>query len=283
MRATMNANELLAEMDGVFGQGFVEAVVSAFGPEDLDERLAGGGKDVLRHVDKQAKREKRRSPAMKKAMKALEREADRGKKAREADRQRRGKAEFDKEGEAAQTDPDDVKKALSGLRAMRKGKKGEPKKGKSKEIASKKAKSKGGGAGARSRAKGSFGGGAGGQERAKQKGAAGSGAKGQHYPFRNSPNLGKGPGTPPGWSGSGPRHHNQKKCWNCDCGPVYTAGCLCKSTGADPKKCPKGQTKHVKINKSYRDAYNKMYHAWRSKKGGAVTARIKGGGRPGAF
>ncbi len=78
-------------------------------------------------------------------------------------------------------------------------------------------------------------------------------------------------------------HHKEKKCWSCDCGPVYTAGCVCKSTGADPKKCPKGWTKNVKIKKDYRKAYNTMYHAWRANKGGAVTARLKGGDSPGGL
>lgn len=283
--ATMSASELLAEMGIVFGQEFIEAVTSEFDSDDLDEEeMVGlskkGAKLVRRHKKRQKKIEKGRHGKMKAAMAAIARSGERYGKKRKIEKERRGRAEFEKEQKKAEVDPDAVKKALSDLRAMRKGKKDEPKKDKLK-------KTKGGGAGARAgAAKASAGGGGGGsgQERAKQKGAAGSGAKGQHYPFRNSPNLGKGPGTPPGFPRvHGSRHHDQKKCWNCDCGPIYTAGCLCKSTGADPEKCPKGRTKHVKIRKDYRDAYNKMYHAWRAKKGGAVTARLKGGGRPGGF
>ncbi len=279
----MSASALLAELGTVFGREFIESVVAKVNPEGLDEAMVPMSKS-------QAKREKARPAAMKKAMAAIERGFGRYEKKRGVAAIRKMKADVAKEVAKHDKEPGDaVKKALSGLRAMKskksdkKADKGGAKKAPETKPGKRKEKFQAVGGGAKGSGK-AGGGGAGGAERGKQKGAAGSGAKGQHYPFKNSPNLGKGPGTPPGFPKvQGARHHNQKKCWNCDCGPVYTAGCICKSTGADPEKCPEGRTKHVKIRKDYRDAYNKMYHAWRAKKGGAVTARLKGGGRPGGF
>lgn len=94
-----------------------------------------------------------------------------------------------------------------------------------------------------------------------------SGGGGQHNPFKHSPNLGTGPGTPPGFRQvQGKRHHDEKKCWNCRCGNVYDKGCECTGTGKT-KDCPKGHVKHVQIKKDYRHAYNDMYHAWRRGEG----------------
>jgi hypothetical protein len=270
----MDTSKLLAEMSSVFGQGFIESVGGAISEDDIDEAR------LVAKSAAQRKAENDRPTAVKKALAAFDREHHRGNKRRGVEAHRKMRAEIQKKADAASDDPDEYKNILKSLRAKKAGatekSKAEPKK----------ADKKAGAGNAAGKAKGSAmagGGGAGGQKDAKQKGAAGSGAKGQRYPFKNSPNLGKGPGTPPGFKKvQGSRHHNQKKCWNCDCGPVYTKGCICTGTGAT-KDCKQGAKKHVKIKKDYRDAYNKMYHAWRAQKGGAVTARLKGGGRPGAF
>jgi len=256
---------------------FIESVKADMGAEVLDE--------IERMVPKstaQRKAEKDRPTALKKAMAAIERGFQRHEKKRGVAAHRKAMSDIQKEmGKHDKDDPDAVKKALKGLRDMRTkrggdDKKGDSKKAKSRDAGGGAASAKGGGAAA-------GGGGGGGQDRAKQKGAAGSGSRGQHHPFKKSPNLGKGPGTPPGFPKVyGKKNHNQAKCWNCSCGPIYTKGCICTGTGKD-KSCPKGAKKKVKIRKDYRDAYNKMYHAWRAQKGGAVTARLKGGGRPGAF
>lgn len=102
----------------------------------------------------------------------------------------------------------------------------------------------------------------------------GGGAR--HNPFKRGGNLGLGPGTPSGFTGTGPRHHDQKKCWSCHCGNIYKAGCTCVGTGKS-EDCPYGHIKHVHIKKDYRKAYNDMYHEWRRKKHGAVTARVASG------
>ncbi len=106
--------------------------------------------------------------------------------------------------------------------------------------------------------------------------AQASSGKGRHNPFRKSSNLGTGPGTPPGHKGTGPRHHDQVKCWHCQCGNIYTKGCQCTGTGAT-KDCPKGHVKHVGIKYKYRQDYNKMYHKFRGEKrasGDGVTAKL---------
>lgn len=113
-----------------------------------------------------------------------------------------------------------------------------------------------------------------GHEQGAPRGGAGGGNT-HHNPFKRSSNLGTGPGTPPGFRGTGPRHHDQAKCWSCKCGNVYTKGCTCVGTGAN-KDCKKGEIKHVKINRGYRHAYNNMYHAWRRGQHGAVTRRLQG-------
>lgn len=117
---------------------------------------------------------------------------------------------------------------------------------------------------------------------ARAQGAHGGAAIGtsgkSHNPFKNSPNLGFGPGDPDQPDDGGERHHDQVKCWNCDCGDIYTQGCQCVGTGAT-KDCPRGEIKNVKIKRGYRQKYNKMYHAWRRKKRGTsdgVTDRNAG-------
>ena len=97
----------------------------------------------------------------------------------------------------------------------------------------------------------------------------------RHNPFKHSPNLGTGPGTPPGFHPvHGKRHHDERKCWHCTCGNVYDRGCECVGTGAT-EDCPKGHTKHVQIKKAYRHAYNDMYHAWRRGEGSRSDRKDK--------
>jgi hypothetical protein len=99
------------------------------------------------------------------------------------------------------------------------------------------------------------------------------GGKGMHNPFKRRSKLGVGPGTPPGYHGShGARKHNEKRCWKCNCGDIYSksSGCHCVGTGKD-ETCPKGHTKKVVIKYKYRQAYNDMYHAWRRGKHGETT------------
>lgn len=128
-------------------------------------------------------------------------------------------------------------------------------------------------------AKGGQGGGGSGGSRPMASGGGGGGGGGQHTPFKRSPNLGKGPGTPPGFKKvRGKVYHDQVKCWKCSCGDVYKDGCRCVGTGAT-EDCPSGKIKKVKIKYGYRQAYNKMYHKWRGDQGGQVTARIAKGGR----
>jgi hypothetical protein len=271
---TMDTSKLLAEMGAVFGQEFIESVISILPEGDIDEAR------LVPQSTAQQKAHADRPTAVKKALAAFDRAFHRGEKKRGVEAHRKMRADIEKKAAAAKDDPDEYKKILQSLRAKKADAKSKPKAEPSK-VDRKAAAGIGAGKARGSAAAG--GGGEGGQKDAKQKGAAGSGAKGQHHPFKNSPNLGKGPGTPPGFPKvRGSVVHNQKKCWNCDCGPVYTKGCICTGTGAT-KDCKQGAKKHVKIKKDYRSAYNKMYHAWRAQKGGAVTARLKGGGRPGAF
>lgn len=118
---------------------------------------------------------------------------------------------------------------------------------------------------------------AGGSRKIVSRGAGGG--SGQHNPFKHSPNLGTGPGTPPGFRGThGKRHHDEKKCWHCTCGNVYDKGCECIGTGAT-KDCPKGHDKHVRIHKDYRHAYNDMYHAWKRGEGAHTNKKKWSGPR----
>lgn len=114
-----------------------------------------------------------------------------------------------------------------------------------------------------------------GSRKVVSKGASGGGGSGQHNPFKHSPNLGTGPGTPPGFHPvHGKRHHDERKCWNCKCGNVYEKGCECVGTGKT-KDCPKGHVKHVQIHKDYRHAYNDMYHAWERGEGKHTKSKSK--------
>lgn len=100
-----------------------------------------------------------------------------------------------------------------------------------------------------------------------------------HNPFKHNANLGLGPGDPPVADDGGERHHDEQKCWHCKCGNIYSAGCICIGTGAKPD-CPRGKRKHVVIDKGYRTAYNRMYHAWRDeKRGGPETVTGRAGTR----
>jgi len=110
----------------------------------------------------------------------------------------------------------------------------------------------------------------------KDKSGGSSGASGEassrksssgHDPFKNSSNLGKGPGTPKGHTGTGPRKHNATGCWSCTCpGNVYNSGCICKSSGNGANCPPKNTLKHIKYKSKYKRDYNDMYHAWRGDK-----------------
>lgn len=114
----------------------------------------------------------------------------------------------------------------------------------------------------------------------KSVGGGGGGGK-QHHPFKRSPNLGLGPGTPGQPMGVGARHHDQVKCWNCSCGNIYNQGCKCVGTGKTDD-CPKGRRKKISFKSGYHNAYNKKYHAWRAQKrrdGDSVTKRTSERGR----
>ena len=274
----MDTSKLLAEMGSVFGQGFVESVSDVFYEDDIDEAL------LQPQSASQQKRDAARPKALKKALAAFDREHHRGEKKRGVEQHRKMKADIEKRAAAAKDDPDEYKNILKSLRAKKAGEhsksKAEPKKSKAEPRKSKGADGAGpGGGGDKAGFAGAAGSGGARADQKKQKAALGSGGKSQHYPFSNSANLGKGPGTPPVpvKHPRGPVNHDKKKCWNCDCGPVYTKGCMCTGTGKTPD-CPQGRKKRVKIRYDYRQAYNKMYHAWRAKKGGEVTARIKAGG-----
>lgn len=112
--------------------------------------------------------------------------------------------------------------------------------------------------------------------KSKPKDKSGGGSSGEassrksssgHDPFKNSSNLGKGPGTPKGHTGTGPRKHNATGCWDCTCpGNVYSSGCNCKSSGNGANCPPKGTLKHIKYKSTYKRAYNDLYHAWRGNK-----------------
>jgi hypothetical protein len=114
------------------------------------------------------------------------------------------------------------------------------------------------------------------KSKSKEKSGGGGGASGEtssrksssgHDPFKNSSNLGKGPGTPKGHTGTGPRKHNATGCWDCTCpGNVYSSGCNCKSTGKGANCPPKNTLKHIKYKSKYKRAYNDLYHAWRGDK-----------------
>jgi hypothetical protein len=109
---------------------------------------------------------------------------------------------------------------------------------------------------------------------ARGKSGGGGGGRREHYPFKRSPNLGKGPGTPPGFTGTGPRHHDETHCWKCSCPRGAYGGCPCTSTGNGKNCPPAGTVKEISIKPQYKRAYNKHYRAWRANQGGAVTARL---------
>ena len=286
-QGTIDVSFILAELGKTFGQKFVDSILADLGDvvlsEAVSEAVAGmPHAPLVKKSDK--KKDEKRPTALKKAMAAFDRGFDRYEKKRGVEAARKMRADVDSEvAKHKKGDPNEVEKLLKSLRAKKSGMdskskgKAEPKKDEPKQAGG------GGGGGGGGGAAGGFakaaGSGGGRADQKKQRAALGSGGKSQHHPFSNSSNLGKGPGTPPVSvkNPRGPRKHNKKKCWNCDCGPIYTKGCVCTGTGAT-KDCPQGQKKNVKIRRDYRDAYNKMYHAWRASKGGEVTARIKAGG-----
>jgi hypothetical protein len=128
--------------------------------------------------------------------------------------------------------------------------------------------------GARAASKGARGGGAGGasgagagKEGSKQRVGKkpGAGGRSQHYPFKRSPNLGKGPRG---------EHHDETKCWKCNCPNGAYGGCECTSTGKGKNCPPAGTEKTITIKPAYKRQYNREYHKWRREQGGRVTARL---------
>lgn len=104
------------------------------------------------------------------------------------------------------------------------------------------------------------------------RGAAGGGGKSgkrsQHYPFSQSPNLGQGPLG---------HYHDEKKCWICSCGNIYTDGCWCFGNPRN-RACKDNKPKRVRIKRAYRKWYNGVYHKWRRNQRGGVTARLQARG-----
>lgn len=88
---------------------------------------------------------------------------------------------------------------------------------------------------------------------AKASGAtsAGSSSSG-HYPFKRSDNLGLGPDKD---------KHNKSGCWKCNCGPIYSKGCDCTSSGKGKNCPPAGTEKHITYHADKHNAYNKRHHA----------------------
>jgi len=116
---------------------------------------------------------------------------------------------------------------------------------------------------------GSPAGGGGGGAPAKHAGGGGGGK--EHNPFKRNSNLGLGPGTPPGHPKVvGQRHHDETKCWSCNCPGGAYGGCKCTALGTG-SGCPerdrdgKPKVKMVYIDRKYHNDYNKMYHEWRKR------------------
>lgn len=87
----------------------------------------------------------------------------------------------------------------------------------------------------------------------------------RHFPFKRSSDLGPGP------RGS---KHRETKCWKCKCGNVYRDGCHCVASGSG-ENCPKkGTVKKISYKPSYKQAYNREYHAWRAKQGARATQKL---------
>lgn len=72
-----------------------------------------------------------------------------------------------------------------------------------------------------------------------------------HNPWRNRGSRGPGP--------RGGKSDSEAKKWNCTC-----KGHVCACVGI--AKSTNGKKKTVKIKKSWKDAYNKEYKAWRKSK-----------------
>jgi hypothetical protein len=73
----------------------------------------------------------------------------------------------------------------------------------------------------------------------------------KHWPFKSKAHLGPGPR-----GGENDKTDN----WECNCSSY---NCTCKGIGPNNK----GKTRKVRINKSYKAAYNKEYKKWRKAKG----------------
>ena len=90
-----------------------------------------------------------------------------------------------------------------------------------------------------------------------------------HFPFKRSSDLGP---TDIEWVRG--RKHRETKCWKCTCGNVYRDGCHCVASGSG-KNCPsKGTVKTISYSSSYKQRYNRAYHAWRAKQGARATQKL---------
>lgn len=87
----------------------------------------------------------------------------------------------------------------------------------------------------------------------------------RHFPFKRSSDLGPGPRG---------RKHRETKCWKCKCGNVYRDGCHCTSSGSGKNCPPKGTMKTISYTPSYKQAYNREYHAWRARQGARATQKL---------
>lgn len=87
----------------------------------------------------------------------------------------------------------------------------------------------------------------------------------RHFPFKRSSDLGPGPRG---------KKHRETKCWKCKCGNVYRDGCHCVATGSGANCPKKGTTKTISYTPSYKQAYNREYHAWRARQGARATQKL---------
>jgi hypothetical protein len=234
------STDLYEEMQTIFGASFSPTVTPL--NESLDEGAKHArGRDMRpqpsgKNAVSKTMRKQSGHPGVPRKPSKRQRERD-----AKADKKKSSDAKYRKDAEAkGKKGPDDFRKDWDEKHAAR---------SKSKAKPDSKSKDKSGG-----------GGGASG-ETSSRKSSSG------HDPFKNSSNLGKGPGTPKGHTGTGPRKHNATGCWDCTCpGNVYSSGCNCKSSGNGANCPPKGTLKHIKYKSNYKRAYNDLYHAWRGDK-----------------
>lgn len=249
------SSHLLEEMQSIFGGDFGASMAGLLAEDaELGEARGGSAKASAQQAKGQASGRKGRAKgAGKKPLdaKSIERMARRtSREGGGSDRESAGKAELDKFRKGKSKFTKTAAKARGG------GEAGYQKAyEKFKSVRKKSEKASAGGSSAA--------GGGGGGAQAK------SGGGGKHYPFKRRKTIGLGPGTPPGFSGTGPRRNTETKCWNCSCpeGTYASKGCKCTSSGSG-KNCPKaGTVKRIKIKQNYHQAYNRQYHPWRAKQG----------------